>query len=45
VNDDLRRISKEAIMYNLRQYPGTYLEGLRKTTKKSVRIADPRDEI
>jgi hypothetical protein len=35
---EFERMRKEAIMTKLRYSPGTYLEGLMKTTKKSVRI-------
>jgi hypothetical protein len=35
---------KEAVVPTLRYYPGICLEGLRKTTKTSVRIAGLQDE-
>jgi hypothetical protein len=35
---DLEKIRKEADMVWSRYYPGIYLEGLRKTTKVSVKI-------
>jgi hypothetical protein len=37
--DELKRIWKEVIMDYSRYYPGICLEGLRKTTKTSVRPA------
>jgi hypothetical protein len=45
VNNELERMWKEAVVAQLRYYPGICLEGLRKTTKTSVRIAGLRAEI
>jgi hypothetical protein len=42
VNDKLENIWKEAVVVNFRHYFGIFLEGLRKTTKTSVRIAGLR---
>jgi hypothetical protein len=44
MNDELERISKEAVVTYSR-YPGVYLEGLGKTTKKRIRIAGVPAEI
>jgi hypothetical protein len=35
---NLERMWKEAVVANLRYYPGTGLEGLRKITKISVKL-------
>jgi hypothetical protein len=45
VKDELERIRKKAVMAYLKYYPGICLEGLRKMTKTSVRIAGLRKEI
>jgi hypothetical protein len=43
--NELIRMWKEAVLPNLRYYHGICLEGLRKTTEISVRIAGLRAKI
>jgi hypothetical protein len=40
MTDELERIQKESNVDRLWYYPGIYLEGLRETTKMSVRIVN-----
>jgi hypothetical protein len=44
-SEELTRLYKEAGWHNLRYSPGMFLEGMRKTTKTSVRIVGLRADI
>jgi hypothetical protein len=42
MTDELKMISKKVVMAHLRQYPGIFLEGLRKTQETSQDSRYPR---